>query len=59
MVASGVAGQNGSVAIRTGLVGTQNLPFQRVGNVYKFRLVEFNKRHIQLIFFQYNGRPAR
>ena len=41
MIPSRIAGHQRGVAVRTCLVRKDNLPFQRIFQVYKFGLVEF------------------
>ena len=49
VVAAGVARHDGRVAERASLARQQNLPLERVGQVDKFRLVEFQKCHIGVV----------
>ena len=45
VVAAGVAGHDGRVAVGAGLVGAQDLPLERIGQIDKLRFVEFQKSH--------------
>ena len=41
VIAAGIAVDNGCVAIGAGLVGSKNLPLERVREIHEFRFVEF------------------